>query len=244
MSERMKRAISRLASACGYTIVPNWRVPGLAMATRVRDIFSYFQIDTVIDVGANNGQYRDFLRLEVGFDGQIHSFEPVPEIAERLKKNAIADPRWSVNACALGREPGQASINVMAGTVFSSFRSPIPVENAHQNRMNTVIRTVSVPVTTLDAHFGEESGHSNTFVKLDTQGFDLEVLAGGPRMMAAVPALQTEISFRPFYEGVPSYGDAISAFERYGFKVADLFLVSTDGMHRAMEFDCLMVRSP
>ena len=59
-----------------------------AMAERLRKIFAANRIDTVIDVGANKGQYRDFLRHHVGFRGSIVSFEPLPEFAASLKAKA------------------------------------------------------------------------------------------------------------------------------------------------------------
>jgi Methyltransferase FkbM domain len=55
-----------------------------------------------------------------------------------------------------------------------------------------------------------------TYLKLDTQGFDLEVLRGGAQVISTLPALQTEVSFHPFYEGMPDYKMAIAAFETYG----------------------------
>jgi hypothetical protein len=109
--------------------------------------------------------------------------------------------------------------------------------------MNKVVGTAVVPVSTLDAEFdGKGTNLHRVYLKLDTQGFDLEVLRGGKRAISAIPALQTELSFRPFYNNMPDYKTAISAFESYGFAVADMFLVCIDDTRRAMEFDCIMVR--
>jgi FkbM family methyltransferase len=239
---RMKQLIARTAEHLGYSIVPKWRCAGLAMANRLRDIFAHFGIDRVIDIGANQGQFGDFLRLEVGFKGEIESFEPVPELADKLKAHAASDPLWSVHACAMGRKPGKMPINVMVGSCYSSFRNPLPIAIPAHDLRNTVARTVTVPLTTLDAEFARMHDLRRTYLKLDTQGFDLEVLAGGHRTISGIPALQTEISFAALYEGTPDYKESIAAFEQHGFAVADMFLVATDGKHRAMEFDCVMVR--
>jgi FkbM family methyltransferase len=237
----MKETVARLTYAIVPALLREQRLRGLFFAARLRQLFADYGIDTVIDVGANLGQYGDFLRHRVGFKGSIVSFEPVPELAKQLAARARADSRWSVHACALGSERGHLTMNVMATSLFSSFRTPIWV-NSHQDTMNAITRKVVVPVSTLDDEFAGGSGSRHTYLKLDTQGFDLEVLRGGERTISEVSALQTEISFRPFYEGMPNYAESIAAFERHGFAVADFFLVAKDEAKRAMEFDCVMIR--
>src|SRR5262245_54527233 len=132
----MKKSALRLIEKIGYSIVPRWRFARLAMATRLREIFGDYNIETVIDVGANNGQYRNFLRNEVGFQGKIASFEPLPDLAESLRRRARRDdPEWSIYACALGRQPGGLDINVMANALFSSFRQPVRNVNPKVDEM-------------------------------------------------------------------------------------------------------------
>jgi FkbM family methyltransferase len=212
------------------------------MATRLREIFSGYGIQTVIDVGANEGQYRDFLRQHVGFEGRIVSFEPIPALAEKLKQRAAReDPNWVIHACALGAETGTLPLNIMSSSTFSSFLSPSST-GAAQDAKNSIVATIDVPISTLD-HELSDADPRHAYLKLDTQGFDLEVLRGGQRLISALPALQTEVSFRALYSNMPDYKTAISSFEAYGFSVADLFLVATDGTHRAVEFDCIMVRA-
>ena len=246
MKQLIVRAAERLscsaAERLGYSLVPHCRRHRFAMANRLRDIFAHFGIDRVIDIGAHEGEYGDFLRWEVEFKGAIDLSEPVPEFADRLKAHAASDPLWSVHACALGRNPGEMAINVMVGPRYSSFRKPLRVEISEHDRRNTIAKAVVVPLTTLDAEFANMPHLRRTYLKLDTQGFDLEVLGGGQRTVSEIPALQTEISFKALYEGMPDYKESIAAFEQHGFAVADMFLVSTDGKQRALEFDCVMVR--
>jgi hypothetical protein len=62
-----------------------------ALASPLQELFAQLRIDTVIDVGANLGQYYEFLRDRIGFTGRIVSFEPHPDLAAQLKKRARAD---------------------------------------------------------------------------------------------------------------------------------------------------------
>jgi FkbM family methyltransferase len=238
----MNSRILRLTHMLGSTVLTGKRASDVAMAMRLRHLFARYEIDTVIDVGANQGQYRDFLRDRVNFRGQIESFEPIPELAHRLRARAASDARWTVHPYALGARSGEVAINVMATTEFSSFLAPLQSADAHVNEMNAVVGTVMVPVSTLDAEFAGKEGLHHTYLKLDTQGFDLEVLHGGERTVSEIPALQTEVSFQPLYQGMPGYVESIQAFERHGFSVADFFLITTDVAQRALEFDCVMVR--
>jgi FkbM family methyltransferase len=237
----MKRLVVWLVNRLGYAIVPHWRLGTEPAVVRLRELFARRQIDQVIDAGANEGQFYKVLRRQVGFAGRIASFEPVPQLAARLQQQSAGDPLWTVHACALGRTAGELDLNVTKRSVFSSFLSPLADDPSEGG--NVVVQTVRVPVRTLDAMFPDAAALRHTYLKLDTQGFDLEVAAGAEHALHVIPALQTEVSFRAIYGGMPGYQQSIGAFERYGFQVGDFFLVSTDRGGIAYEFDCIMLRS-
>jgi FkbM family methyltransferase len=244
MSQRtaspFKGLIERIASRCGYIITPKWRLELLPIASRLRQVFEAYQVETVIDVGANEGQYRDFLRHHVGFDGRIESFEPTPELVTRLREKAAGDRDWTIHSFALGSHEGTMELNLMRATVLNSFRRPASDPATFGN---VVVGTVPVPIRTLDSVFADQGKLGQTYLKLDTQGYDLEVLRGGHRVVSQVSALQTEVSFVPLYEAMPEYQQAIAAFSECGFAVADMFLVASDAQGVAFEFDCIMVRA-
>ena len=83
---------------------------------------------------------------------------------------------------------------------------------------------------------------ARTFLKLDTQGYDLTVARGAPHSLSNIPALQTEVSMVPIYENMPSFEDALAFFRSRGFAVSDFHVVTQDEHLRAIEFDCFMVR--
>jgi FkbM family methyltransferase len=196
----------------------------------------------VIDVGANKGQYREYLRHHVGFKGPIISFEPVPELVAELRGRAKDDPNWTIRGCGLGAAPGELTLNVTASTVFSSFRQPRASDEFDAG--NTVTRVETVPVSTLDAEFPDLGMLRRAYLKLDTQGFDLEVMRGAPLAASVIPALQSEVSFSPIYEEMPSYAETLDEFGRLGFAVSDMFLVNKNEAGVAIDFDCVMVRRP
>lgn len=234
--------VKRLADQAGVEITPKWRVPSLPYARRMQTLFDAFGITAVIDVGANAGQFRDQIRSEIGFTGPIFSFEADPTLAARLQERAASDPAWTVMPVALGATAGSMTFNIMHDPVYNSFKTPTTASVTGHERGNTVVRTVDVEVATLDALVNRFPDLAHTYLKIDTQGFDLEVIKGAAGILAQVPAMQTEISIKPIYADSPTMEQSIAAMKAHGFTIADMFLVSTDGEHRAVEFDCVMVR--
>src|ERR1700753_2128803 len=98
----LKRGAERLASRLGYTVVPNWRMKGRPLSRHMRHMFELYEIDCVLDIGANKGQFGQFVRQEVEYGGQILSFEPVTHNYAELEKKCQADQSWKCFPIALG----------------------------------------------------------------------------------------------------------------------------------------------
>lgn len=214
----------------------------LVYCQTLEDLLRRCNVKIALDVGANVGQYRNFLRNAVGFGGLVVSFEPVAALAANLKQCAASDPSWLVFDIALGSQDGIAEFNVMKATVFSSFRQP-----SHDHLIdegNVIDRVEQVQVRRLDSVLGaiDPDAKSDIFLKLDTQGHELEVIKG-ISSFDRIRLIQSEMSLIPIYKETPSMADSIRLFQELGFDIAALCPVNTDNQHRVIEFDCLMVRS-
>src|SRR5206468_7221981 len=134
---------------------------------------SFFDIDTVIDVGANVGQYGASLRAS-GFGGRIVSCEPLSEAVARLQRRAGKDPKWTAIRTAVGAEPGTLEINVSANSYSSSV---LPMTAAHTGAApgSEYVGAEQVPVTTI-AEVIESRGidPAQTWLKIDTQGYEAQ----------------------------------------------------------------------
>ena len=220
-----KRWMAELASRLGYTVVPNWRMSGRPAAEYLRRLFDWLKIDLVLDVGANLGQFRDYLRLEVGYTGKLISWEPVPAIAERLRKKAAGDSEWRVIECALGRAPGRVNLHVTRLAMFSSIHRPTAEAAARFGTM-TEYEDTEVEVRTLANEFRRVEDWARgrrVYLKLDTQGNDLDVLEGAGDALEAVDALQSEVAVRPIYEGVPELAQSLARIRALGFEPSGVF---------------------
>lgn len=201
-------------------------------------------INVVLDVGANVGQFGQKLRM-YGYKGWIVSFEPVRENYEALAGIAAADRRWRTEQYALGAETGSFDINVMRGTECSSFLAPLMSGRTNQN---IVERRETVEVKRLDSVLNDcLQGIANPviFLKLDTQGFDMEAVKGATGVLNLIQLIQSEVSFKPIYSGMPTYSESIESLGQLGFGVYDFTPVSREAPGNCViEMDCVFVRRP
>ena len=202
------------------------------------------QPDVVLDVGARMGEFGLWIRRN-GYRGKIISFEPVSSNYEALARRASRDGAWDVYNYALGAEEGELDINVTEHSSFSSFLRPNAYAEKELGSAARVSRTERVAVRRLDAVFDEVVGplkDPRAFLKIDTQGWDLQVLAGAEGCLSHVDAFQSEVSVQAIYEGMPNLASSLAEFTRMGFAISGLFPVILDSQLRAMEFDCIVVR--
>ena len=204
------------------------------------------EVNIVLDVGANLGQYAQSLRAH-GYTGRIVSFEPVPHIAEVLEKSAAEDPDWQVLRYALGDCDETAEIHVGVGQGRLSSLLPATDFGKSWNPRIDGGLTVQVDVRRLDGLFDEAvAGVANpkVFLKLDTQGFDLKAFAGAGHRTADLVGMQSEVSQVPLYDGMPHLTDQLRIYEAAGFGLSGIFPVVVDRETlRVIEFDAVMVRT-
>jgi len=208
-----------------------------------------FGVDVVIDGGANKGQYAKKLRAD-GYTGHIISFEPVPSYFEKLEKAAESDDKWSVHQMALGAEDGSVPMHVQR--VYSSLLESTEFGRSYSKSMNEFSgdEPIEVPVrrldgvwdTILDPLYKRGITNPRIYLKLDTQGFDLEAFAGLGERSRDVVAMQSEVNLIPIYENMPRMPEAIATYEADGFEISGLYPVIRNRDGRVIEYDCVMIR--
>lgn len=228
----------------GYEIIPYWKMHELSLVNHLRKVLKLYNVDVVIDVGANKGQFHDLLRQDIGFHGQILSFEPVSRYYDLLMTRSAEDSAWQIFNFALGSERGEAEINVTQSPGLNSFLAPRKDVVSGYWKEGAIIGVEMVQIKTLDdvlEEIGLDCSTKNVYLKLDTQGFDLAVLKGAEKSLPNIPALQTEASIRPIYEGMPTYTEVVDFLTQTGFNLSGMFPVTHDDFLRVIEFDFLFV---
>jgi FkbM family methyltransferase len=176
----------------------------------------------VLDVGANIGQYARMLRA-IGYRGLIISFEPLSSAHEKLTVEATTDSSWIVAPrAALGSVKGWIQINVSGNSVSSSV---LPMKEAHLSAApeSRYIATETVALERLDVLLPAIfAGTGPILLKMDTQGYEEEVLKGAAGVLSKVVAIQMEISLVPLYQGAPTLVHILSTMGDLGYHLFQL----------------------
>jgi FkbM family methyltransferase len=219
-------------------------VAGETLESHLEALFAALNPDCVVDVGANVGQFGDIVRT-LGYDGPIVSFEPCGRPFEELERRSADDECWRVHQLALGQADGRRPMYVTASSLFSSFLEPSAYSLARTPDESPVIAGEEVPTRRLDSWWRgemETASCERIFLKVDTQGCDLEVVRGAAGMLDRVRGLQVEGSFRHLYEGAPHCLETLAFLGEAGFQPTGIFPVIRDPMLRLIEVDCVLVR--
>ena len=246
----LKRLLLPRLRARGHLLIPEWRLPDVPLEEHLRALIARYDIDVVVDVGANFGQFHDCVRNEVGFNGPIVSFEPVSKFRAQLEARRHADGAWQVEPFALGNAHQRAVIHVMRSPGLSSLKSP------DLGAMNTLLPAPEFAGVegdeTIEVRRLDELVPSlpvlrqakRALLKTDTQGFDLEVIRGARDFLAQTVAIQVELSVLPIYADAPTYQCVIDELHGLGFDLSGMFPVTLDADLRVIEFDGIFVRRP
>lgn len=238
------KPLVRLARRFGFYVTrdPNW----LVYEDHIVRVLSKFKINCVLDVGSYRGEFAKWLRT-IGYAGLIISFEAVSANFDVLEESRAEDPDWHAHRMALGATKGTAAIRVFAGSTFHSFLAPSDYGRERFPDKLQLERTESVQVERLDNILdrlvdGIDDPH--IFLKVDTQGYDLEVIRGLGTKAKSISAMQVEIAVKPIYDQMTnSFVDALGQLQHMGFQISGMFPVSHSDDHmQVVEFDCVMCR--
>lgn len=180
------------------------------------------KINLVFDIGANTGQYGDFLRQKVGYKGRIVSFEPLRDAFAGLKETVGSDPLWRCENFALGDKNESATINISANSYSSSLlqasKRTLEIEPAIG-----YVGTQKVSVRRLDEIFGKYARSGDrVYLKIDTQGYELNVLNGALAILDRIELIQLETAFFETYHGATLVGDMIRFLDDIGYRVVSV----------------------
>jgi len=214
-----------------------------AKLKRRMKLLDSYNIDTVLDIGANSGQFASRMRDYLGYKNRILSFEPLSSAFELLKANAEGDPNWEVFNSALGDTEGTQEINIAGNSQSSSLLDMLPshLESAPQSEY---IGTETIQVTRLDSVFEDLCRtSSNIYMKIDTQGFESRVLRGAEDSLSHIDTVQLEMSLVPLYDGEMLYIEMCTFMSENGYDLVGIESgFSDEGSGQMLQFDGIFHR--
>jgi FkbM family methyltransferase len=201
-------------------------------------------IDLFLDVGANVGQFGRSLRV-AGYRGRILSFEPLSAAHAGLCRAAEGDHGWVVaERMAVGDANRTIEINVAQNSVSSSL---LPMLDRHLDGApeSAYVGAETAPMVTLDDYIGRHLAAEKGLMalKIDTQGYEGQVLDGLRGNLHRVGAIITEMSIVPLYAGTAGFIDLYRRLCDAGFRCASLRPAFVDpGTEEVLQVDGLFVR--
>ena len=238
----MKQLLKSLMKWMGFDLV-RIRNNHSSLDFHLKNVFEKYQIECVLDVGANIGQYGESLRA-LGYKGWIVSFEPVKAVFDELNERAKNDAKWICYHCALGDEVGKKIINVYSSSVFSSFLTA----NAYSKGIWKSLEKSApeeVTIRRLDDVLPEIMQLTNCkryYLKLDTQGYDLQAFRGSRASLANIYAAQTELSLIHVYGEMTEPYEMLNTLQDNGYFVSGMYPINRDSSLAVIEFDCILVK--
>lgn len=181
-------------------------------------------IESVLDVGANTGQFASML-FDAGYQGRVVSFEPLPDAHEVLTKNARESGKpWIVAPrVALGDKEGTAQFHITHRNTASSLFTPRE-DLVSATPGARVVRTIEVRTVRLDDAVSDMSlPKGREFLKLDVQGAESLVIAGAPNFLSTATGVMLELSLTPLYLGQPPASEVLKGIYASGFEIWDVW---------------------
>ncbi len=159
-------------------------------------------------------------------------------------EEASHDPKWHVIQSGLSAQDGAKNFNIMEGDQFSSFRKPSTTDVSLLKSQNTIQKTIEVDSCRLDTIFSDlkrAHGFSRPFLKMDTQGYDLDVFLGSSGIHDQLLGIQSELSIRRLYESAPDIFESISVYRQHGFELSSLVPNNSGHFPLLLEIDGLLI---
>jgi FkbM family methyltransferase len=184
-------------------------------------IINQCKIDVLFDIGANVGQYALKMR-NLGYKKKLISFEPLKADFEILKRTASHDKFWTVFNYALGDEDSVGFINISGRSDNSSILNMLPKHSESKAGLSYIGKQ-EIEIKKLDTIFSSfVEKENNVMIKIDTQGYEKNVIDGAIESLEQISIIQLEMSIVPLYEGEMLLTEMIKYLENRGFQLFSL----------------------
>lgn len=195
------------------------------------------EINTILDVGANKGQFQKAANYLFP-NAIIHSFEPIPELFNLLQRKKHA--KNSNYNKALGNEIGKLEFNQNEYNHSSSF---FEISNENKNFPSSKTKKIEVQIDTLDNIIHTFEIKRPSLLKLDVQGYEMEVLKGGVEAISSnIDFIIVEANFENLYRGQPTFTALNKFLNNNNFELKTLLDFNMGNNNSYIEADYLYVK--
>jgi len=191
-------------------------------------------LSTVVDIGANRGQFA--LAVRYISDAKIISFEPLPEVAAIFQAVFSDDSFVKLHVSAIGEKAEKKLMHLSARDDSSSL---LEIGEAQSDLFPGTheVGTLDVEVGTLDQFVTKEEIVPPAMLKLDVQGFELQALMGCESLIDNFDYIYCECSFVELYKNQKLAGDVINYLGSLGWNLMGVYNLSYDACENCVQAD-------
>ncbi|WP_282120533.1 FkbM family methyltransferase [Ruegeria atlantica] len=209
MDETVQR-LSRRLKRRGYQVLPNKETGDYISSLG-------FQVQTVFDVGVAGGTAHLYAAFP---DSKFVLIEPIADYETKLRRKWADKINFDFHACGVGAENGQTTLRIpTVGTRSFGTRATMLEFDDSATAHISKIEERQVPVKTLDEIASTYKGPFG--LKIDTEGFEIEVIRGASEMLKNCAFVLAEVSTRRRYQGGYKFSDFVSVMAGQGFELHD-----------------------
>jgi FkbM family methyltransferase len=204
--------------------------------------FYDLQIDTVLDIGGNIGQFSKTMRFMLP-NAQIYAFEPLPSCYKIMSNLMQGDTKYLGFNCGLGEKGETLSIVENSHAPSSSF---LPLADKHKEAFpfTSEQQQIQVPVRRLDELAQELNLGKSILIKVDVQGFEDKVVKGGLETFGKAKVLIMELSYQELYKNQPLFNEIYQELTKLGFKFYGTMEQLTDPKNKSfLDADCIFIKN-
>jgi len=204
-------------------------------------VLSGLGLRTVVDIGANRGQFALCIR-RLYPAARIYSFEPLEKPARIWRETFAGDERAILFNEAVAAESGTAMMHVARWDVSSSL---LPIANAQRENfpLSEEASRQNVRKVRLSDRIQPETIESPALLKLDVQGFELNALQGCAPLLDSFQFVYVEASFVELYVGQALATDIVAWLLQNQFKLLTVANPSSGKASRPIQADFLFFKA-
>ncbi len=242
-TDGLRRASARAVKLARILRRPAYRNAlraGVAAAVEHERIDLPAGVRTVLDVGANRGQFA----LVAGYrwpGARLICFEPLPTAGRQLSRAMAGVPGVEIRAVALSDHDGDAHLHVARADDSSSL-FPITPRQVATFPGTDEVAVLAVRSARLDTELADEQLAAPVLLKIDVQGGELDVLRGAVGVLDRIDAILVECSFVELYAGQPLAHEVISFLAEHGFALVGAGAPTFDAGGKVVQLDLVFGR--
>jgi FkbM family methyltransferase len=176
-----------------------------------------FRPSVVYDIGAHSGSWAEMCQ-DVYEPRSCYLFEPQKKYLEQARSRQPRDANWIFLPIALGEVEQEETIHLTANPAASSLLPPLRGELKAET---TEVGQEQVSVLPLDEVARRQKLPTPDLVKIDVQGFEGKVIAGGTSLLRSAQRIVVETSLNPIYRDQPLLPEVLFTLTQWGFRLTD-----------------------